>query len=551
MNFVSYLLYAMSINECLITEPNPELRLDIFQSINDKGLELHDIDKIRARIKHRLVGEESSGTMEEWRSTLERFGGDKDDIQDMLKYFIAATEEKVSDISEANDAIMHVFDRTTPSDVNYTARLTKDDASELVSEVSEYSKYYKDIVDCRLDNTNRPLNDDDIKDLKRIMDRIGNRIGATQWRALAAYIYMDVDKNMQVDEGSDGVEERGQFLLEVFDAIEVVTLRQSISDHSGEAIEGVYTSTVQKFRGRDKDERFDSTQVVSDLVNEVEEKVEDLFEDGLIHHITKRTNWTSGNLTRCLFQRSTEIYLNDGDIEKEIRNYEDIDIEHILPKTPISDESERSEASSDPGKYAWLDYFFKVGEKEIPVAENVQNLKNNNVDTLRNSQVEQEDLEEDDANIDDIHTTQNEISGRFIDDISNLIFLVDTDNESIQNKMFSKKIPVYWDDYYIDIMVNDFLKNSDESGFFESDITDVERSEIERLSTGTASDTIAQKVDKAWNYDIMFERKEKLIKQLLKYIEFSVKEDEFDGLDDQIRQKVTDDKERRIECRNF
>ncbi|SFR97478.1 Protein of unknown function [Halomicrobium zhouii] len=564
MNFSSFVLHAIAVDRCLITEPNPDLRLDIFQSINDKGLALHDVDKIRARIKHRLVGSGSSGVMEEWRETLARFDGDKDDIKEMLKYFVAAKEDSVNKISEANNAVMQVFDRSTPERSNVTPLLTQDNAENLVTEVSTYSKYYDDLYQCEFNHFDRSIDDNNRKEVKRILNRVGKKIEAEQWQALGPFVYMMVDQGAPEDYDEEDI---GNFLFEVFDAIEVLTLRQSISDHSGEAIEGVYVNAVQNFNNRSSDQ-FDATKIVLDIVEDASNQTEDLFEDGMIYHAVKNRNWTSSDLGRCILQRTTSRYLKEEDMGLEVRDYSDVDVEHILPQTPISDEAGRSASSSEPGKYAWLDYFFRVNEtdEDSQIAQAIKVLKDQSISSLQASDVDSDDLG-DEVNEDEILNIQEEVFKRFVDDIANLLILVNQDNQELGNKLLSKKLPVYWRDTYIKVIINDFFSNEENSPFIESEYVNLDTGDVDEIrGEDHLSDDIAEQVDRSWTYEVMFERKVDMVHQILKRLTFNLEPDssggdrdesvgvdksEFDGLRDQIKAAVDDDRERRISRRNF
>ncbi len=568
MNFAAYILHAITVDRCLITEPNPDLRLDIFQSINDKGKELHNVDKIRARIKHRLVGEDDAGTMDEWRDTLARFDGDKDDIEQMLKYFVAAIEDSVNDVTDAGKAVMQVFDRSTSDDSDITPRLTKDGATGLVSRVAEYSKYYTDIRDAELSHFDRAIDDDNRKEVKRMLDRVGNRIGATQWYALAPYVYMQLD-----EEAPDSYEEDdiGDFLYNVVDAIEVLTLRQSVSDRSGEAIEGVYVTTVQEFADRNGDSKFDSSKLVSDLVDATSNKAEDLFEDGLIYHMVKNRAWTSGELAQCIFQRATSRYLQEEvDPGRDIRDYSEVQIEHILPQTPISDTANRTAAADDPGAYAWLEYFFRTDatDEDSDITASVQTLIDEDVPSLKNGDLDSDALS-DDVDIDEIETIQDEIDKRFIDDIGNLLFLLDADNLDASNDLLSKKLPIYTKDDYLAVVVNDFFNGGEDSAFAASSHIEMRPEDFETLEDDSSDwdNDAAERVDRSWTYEGMFERKASMVYEILQRLTFNLKPadddegdegesteidtNEFEGLEDRVEEAVRSDRERRINRRNF
>jgi len=560
MNFTSFLLHSITVDRCLITKPNPDLRLDIFQSINDKGRPLHNVDKIRARIKHRLVNEDDSGPMDEWRNTLKRLGGNKNEIESMLVYFVASTEDEVDDISSARSELMNVFDRSNPAESNVEARLTNENAANLVTAVSDFSKYYKDLRDCELRHFNRQIDDANRQEIKRILDRVGNKIGASQWYALGPYIYMQTDKKMP---GDSDKEEVGDFLHALFDAIEVVTLRQSISDRSGAAIEGTFVGAVQGFRDRDTEDKFNSSMLVSELAENLQSKAPDLFEDGMIYQMVKNRAWTSGATAQCVLQRTTSKFLAENDIGLSVKDYSDIQVEHILPQSPISDRSGRSLSEDDIGEYAWLEYFFKTSDDSDspPIADATQILIDEEIPSLKSGDIDSDALS-DEIDEDDIEQIQDEVYDRFIDDISNLLLLVDFDNLDNSNDLLSKKLPVYSKDDYLPVVVNDFFNGGGESDFAGSEYIEMQDSDFEVLESDDLDwdSDAAERVDKSWTYDVMFERKSSLVYQILQYLTFDVNsteeessdiEDEFKGLQKRVKEAVDSDKERRIGRRAF
>jgi hypothetical protein len=556
MNFTAFVLHSIIVDRCLITGSDPDLRLDIFQSINDKGKPLHNVDKIRARIKHALVGEDDAGPMDEWRSTLKRHGGDKEKIEDMLQYYVAATEDGVESISDAGNALMDVFDRENQS--KFTGRLG-DDSAELVSEVSTFSKYYLDIQNGEFNHFSRSIDDSSRQDIKRMITRVGDKLGnVTQWYAFVPYVYMKTDQD--APESYDG-EDVGQFLYYVMDAVEVLQLRQSISERSGAATEGVYVETVQAFRALDSDKKFESSEVVSDLVSAARSQASELFEDGMIDRMVKNRGWTSKATGQCLLHRATGRYLADRDVGFSIRDFSDVHVEHILPQSPISDRSNRSAAGDPVGEYAWLKYFFRTDQEGMPpisaaveevIAEDVSTIESTNLDTSALS----EDTDED-----EISRILDEIDNRFVDDIGNLMLLSEPDNISSSNDLLSEKLPVYIKDDYIQIVVNDFFNDGRDSPFAASEHIEMTEDDFEQLESDTPEfeTAAANRIDRSWNYEIMFERKSGLVYELLQYIEFphvdaddeDAASPEFGDVRDRVEESVSDDRERRINRRNF
>lgn len=369
VNFTYFLLYSIIVSVNEITSSSTDVGLEIFELINDRGKELNDVDKIRARIKYVLNENTDSGVMNNWRETLDRFGGSKSEIKKMLKYYVGATEDNVDDVNEAGNALMDVFNQHSE---DYTARLSdRDSAKELVQDVYEFSEYYRYICDnniteeSRLHLENRSdLSNKKVAQVDRIIRRL-NDLGFTQWFVLGPRMCQNID---EIDEDDIVDDSKGEFLQKVFDAIEVIAIRQSMSGKSGEATEGVYTTAVQSLpdpENKAGESSYDSSTIANELAENLINQTPNLFGSGLISNMAEQKAWHSYTNSTISKELLTRIVNADRDEEKYGSGLwdedDDLTIEHVLPDTPISDNI-KSERDEDINRYEWLRIFFRLDE---------------------------------------------------------------------------------------------------------------------------------------------------------------------------------------------
>jgi len=371
VNFTYFVLYSIIVSVNEITSSSTDVGLEIFESINDRGKELNDVDKIRARIKYVLDEEADSGVMNNWRETLDRFGGTKSEIKKMLKYYVGATEDNVDDVNEAGNALMEVFNNHSE---DYEARLSdRDSAKELVQDVYDFSEYYYHICNNNMAEESRlhleersDLSNKKVAQIDRVIRRL-NDLGFTQWFVLGPRMCQKVDKADKDDIDDDS---KGEFLRKVFDAIEVIAIRQSMSGKSGEATEGIYTTAVQSLPNPENkvgDSSYDSSAIVNELAENLINQTPNLFGSGLISNMTEQKAWHSYTNSTISKELLTRIVNADRGEEKYGSAMwdedDDLTIEHVLPDTPISDNI-KSERGEDIGRYEWLQTFFKLDEVE-------------------------------------------------------------------------------------------------------------------------------------------------------------------------------------------
>jgi uncharacterized protein with ParB-like and HNH nuclease domain len=546
VNVSRYLFQTFVVDECRIELESPKLRMNIFESLNDKGLELGKTDLIRARIVNQLVGDtDEDAYIEKWEDTNEAFGGNNRQIETFLGYFVAATEN-VDTVSDANSHLMDVF--SVETDESVRARLeTPADTKELIDEISDFARYYKDITNSELKRSSSNFSAVE-KECTAILSRL-KRLGTTQWRPLGTYVYMQVDKAAG----------RQKFFRDTLRAIENLTFRQSISDYGGESIEGVYVRAVSEFRSKVEDDEIDPEDVfdidvlVQRIRDEANNQTQQLFGSGMIRSLVQHTNWTNDRV-RCLFWKMADAYQRDrpglGTFDID---YDNIHVEHILPQEPVKP------GATNP--LAWLKTFFKVDAPAVDGGETGMSVVVERLETeygIDSIKIDEEDDPE------ALQRYKNEIKTRFINDFANMIFLRGDLDSSIQNSLFARKMKAYLEDDFSQISVNRFFtSDGDDEGvgivdgeslLVPADLEELADTSINSTvdqTDNTAVSDIERRFNQYWTYEELFRRKEALVSDILDSLTFRVDEDEFDGLEATIAEEVQQDMERRIQRRNF
>lgn len=538
-NMGSYLLNMFIINMCEINKDIPKLRYDIFESLNGKGLDLHVVDHIRARLVNRVEGETRQDVIENWDEFTEKFGRDNDTIENVLGYYVAATEERPNTISDANDMLLDVFSNENDLD-NLRARLEKpEETKNLIQDINSFGSYFKDLDMAETARSDTMFSDEEREEIKNIFKRL-NKLRFDQWRVLGTFVYKEVDN----DHG------REDLLIRTLRAIETLSLRQSISGRSGAGVEGTYVETVESFRERlnddERDDEFDAELLVTDLTNEADSE---FFGTNMANTLIDKTNWSNDAL-RVLFQHVEETKqrreIERGEREEKDRSIlvlDNLDIEHVLPKSPIFDDSTSE-------RYRWLKEFFRTEHEDTPMSNAVETIIDQDVD----------DLEIKDSDTEEIERIKKQISKRFICDISNTIFLLAGDNRAEQNSLFSRKLKTYLDNDWDDRALNSFFSRSGdlfgsgnpipEEKLREFEDHDIDSS-LDQTDYGSVSD-IEQIINGSWNYENMFEGKKEQVKTILDHLVFETDPSEFSGdVESDIETQIERDKQRRINRQAF
>ncbi|RZV10503.1 uncharacterized protein with ParB-like and HNH nuclease domain [Natrinema hispanicum] len=525
INLKNYVLRSFVVSLCSIESEEATLRMNIFESLNDKGLDLAEIDLIRARILNRFAGEADADKYTEiWEDVIKSFGADSREIKRFLTYFIAATDESISKLSDVNKALLDVF-RTKEGESGADPRMeTADEARELLTEIGTFKQYYLDIKRGELTSAQS-----DISDIKRECEEILARLDGLrtiQWRPLVTYVYQSVDQSP----GGD------QLLLKVMRAVENISFRRVFVETPANTVEPLYVKATHEFRRLEGEDEFTASDLENFMVREAREAAPQMFGSGFVTTLVQKTEWGNKNLKNLLWKLSSEMHYEQSgasSISVEL-NLDSIHLEHVLPVNMLREDAH------DP--YAWLKSFFKTNDVDTQIANQVAELE----------QLDAVNLNDDSQAAQRAEDIISGIRDRFVRDLGNVILLREDINKSIQNRLFSRKLYRYLDDDFREIGANEYLT---ENG-------DLDRSKLDELQSSEIDFTIDEsneanlsEIEKYfnyyWNYQNSASRKADLIEDTLDSLTFSTQPDEFETAKNDIEDLVKRDMRNRLEDRRL
>ena len=571
INMFLVLLHAMRVVYAEFSLSDDEYKIEIFQSLNDRGKDLDVSDIIRARV----IASDASDP-HNWNDIVKRFSDDDDTVIQFLKNYLVA-EQGIASPSEED--VKSLFSLRKVGNPEITSLLL-DDPDTNLDMLNEYSERYHEIKEASLpDNTgeiNGLHNDDDQdEDLKaecEIIFKHLNKIGNV-WEPFVLTVY----KNFS-DETN-----QGQPMVGILRTVERIIYRYSFfgQDIASTIISDLFPNACQKYNSGDID-KYDSEDVREMLKRLLPNGLEG---DSVINQLVRKEGWTTTKV-ETLFLK----LLEDGLLEADTRGTytsghfwvnpdADLTVEHIFPQTYLIN-------ADVENRLAWLEHFFNGvgGGKTV-------------MQTIDGIDPDDPDLSEAD---------DDDIVDLFVHDIGNMLLLIRSDNSTVKNKLFSKKACFYYlvcrddlehaEEYLLqneirmDDVVNMIEELADEAGMndeklanvlgllidsrgggaiptitnelsrgiTESDLapTDYEDEvktavselmsfhSVDETDSGIGS-TVAQ-YNAMWNYEMLVQRKVYIIEKLLQSVTIDGYPNEFDS---DIQQLVVEDMKRRLDLR--
>ena len=494
-NVVNYVLNSFIVGYFEITSNRSSLMMNVFQILNDRGMNLKKVDIIRARIVSRLRenGNEDADDVEKFEAMIDTLDNDYGDVEDFLIDYITANEDGISSKTDVTKNLLEAFEQGTNGNRTVDPVLTtKEETRAFLEDAETYSEYYHRIID---PDRRIELRDDTREErVNEIITRL-NKLGYEQWRPLVLLVYSEVREN--------ATDENEAFFVDLLKVIENVSCRISLTNVYPSKQDPVYVAACQSFRRRP----FDRS-LFEEIVDDVKDRAQQLFFESFVDTVNENYDWSNAYARTLLWKMTSEtFYAADGAVENRL-NVDDIHLEHVLPQSPI-----RSGATADE-RYGWLRHFFGTEEGDSAVAAIIERL------------IADDSIEERDSQL-------REIADYFVHDLGNMVLLQSEDNISIGNKPFSEKILTYYDETDFEaIRVNEY---------FTTDGGEITETDIDRLR----SETPPRSLDGFWNYRRLTERKTALLEALLESVAFDgILDDEFEPYD--VPSKVARETNRRL-----
>ena len=530
LNVSRYLQHAFHVGEYVIRQAESDFRMQIFRILNDRGVELTKIDRIRAAVVNAFYDVEGGNDyIRKWESIVSGFGGEGGRIDDYLSVYLTTVDDDVDTIGDASGELTNAFD-TRKISGDATPQLNDPEkAKEFISRAEELVEYYKHITDPDLDPEDLHLAAHK-QEVQEILVRL-NEQGMDQWRPLVTALYYHADEKSTTDAAS---------LLNVVDAIEKLNFRRLLVSEDPNIFSSIFIEAVDEFGLSPLDdgglEDTVDRALVEYLIGETRSAAASLFGDRFVSLTTQAQDWNT-TPTKLLFGRMTHEHYREtgGNLERTL-DMSGIHIEHVLPQTPVSD-------SDDP---VWLPKFFSPAGTDEELTERV------------NRYLELEDRKRSDAEADLDEEEEKErakieefIQQRFIDDLGNFLLLGEGDNIRASNRPLSQKLPQYYNhvDEFTSIRPNRFFTPGE--GPIERDDLERLRAQYEAKHDDARGRTeidedLRENVNSLWTHETMKDRRVKLLLDILQTLQFDSLEDEFgmDTSEERVRAEIrelTDD----------
>ncbi|WEL23440.1 DUF262 domain-containing protein [Candidatus Nanohalovita haloferacivicina] len=421
INLKNYLLRSFIVGRVeIMSDSSPELRMNIFQSLNDRGLELTTVDLIRARIVNRFYRDDDEDEyVRIWERIVRDFGTDDKDIRRFIRTYLAAYEDGVSKLEEIDkDNILEAFSLKDRDSHEISSKIASiDDAKRFLQDLQRHAELYLDLVDYE----SAEFENLDEKNTKDILRRLG-KLGTRQWRPLILKAYSHVDEDSSKD------------FLNLLETVEKIFLRLAISEYRANTLESTFVVSAHKL-----DENLENS--VSVLLEEAEDDLSGLFGTDFVEVLIGSSNLSS-NAARLILEKVSDQLLDKNNAGRPIQEeivMKNTELEHILPQTFVREDSD------DP--LVWCRNFFASTDITL-------------------------------ESVDRGTEAYQLIKKEFIEDMANMILLKDVDNSASGNKPFSKKINYYYqDDYFENIPTNWYFTGSNPD--FSEDMLDATGSEDE------------------------------------------------------------------------
>jgi uncharacterized protein with ParB-like and HNH nuclease domain len=524
VNILNYVYNSYHVGEYLIREAEPDFRMKIFEILNDRGVDLSKIDRIRAAVVNAFFDTDvKEEYIEKWEYIVVSFATDDDAIDKYLSVYLSIIDDGIDKIGEASAELLNAFHtQTIESDVKPRLRHL-DEAKEFIDYAHELVDYYKHITSTELSPEDLKLADY-TEQCQEILVRL-NRQRMNQWRpfVLALYYHTNPDSKHEAER-----------FYNVLDTIEKLNLRRLLASENSTIFRGVFIDAVEEFNLSPIDENSTSEvyrESQQFLINQMRSSSSSLFGDRFIDILAQSQSWNP-ETARLLFGKTAQMHFdeNDSAVEQQL-NMSNIHLEHVLPQTPVDDDT-------DP---IWLRKFFKLNESpDTDIANRIERYI---------ELVQTDDLTDEEDRLKD--SIFEFIKQRFIDDIGNFILLRDSDNISASNRPFAEKVPEYYSEIegYASIYPNRYF--TAEYGDFDRDKLDRLREQHDEGGIVNVDDEVVTYFNSFWNYEALQERRIDLLLDILGTLQFDNTDDEFGIKSDikQVRQDISRKTEQEFEKR--
>lgn len=417
MNLVFVLLHSLRIVYAEFGIPNKQYKIDIFQSLNDRGEDLTIPDLIRARIIAKGITEDDS-----WSKIYDRFDGDAEDINNFLKQFLTAKQSLIKPDNQDVESLFALHEATL-GDADSILNNEVSTAKSKLQEVEAYSQRYEEITKASLPDdpdeklgsfTDRPDTSEDEEERLRsecetLFEHL-NQVGSV-WEPVVLSLYYDFSNTSG----------RGAELNKILKTIVKIIYRYA---PFGEGISSSINRTYMHKMSKEYNDRNLSIHNPDDVRELFKQALPDELEiEEVARRFVNKRNWTTDTL-RNIYTRHIDIKLSSSSGSSQYiqaqfeRNDETpLTIEHTFPSSLGLNESIENPKS-------WIKTYFDP----VPEDEAVQTI----IDELSENNPE---ISEEDRKV---------LREKFVNDIGNTMPLARAENSSVSDRLYSKKLAYYF-----------------------------------------------------------------------------------------------------------
>lgn len=533
INLSHYIQNSYHVGEFIIRNAAPDFRMQIFEILNDRGLELTKIDRIRAAVVNAFFdADDRQEYVDKWEDIVVAFATDDDQIDDYLSVYLSIVDPEIETVGEASAELTNAFaTRNLESDVRPRLRHL-DDARDFLDHAHDLVQHYKDITNSALEPTDLVLAEAHEK-CQEVLVRLNDQ-QMNQWRPfiLALYHHTVTDSNAN-----------GEQLYHVLDTVEKLNFRRLLVGEDPNIFQEVFIETVHRFslspELEDRENVYDNS--CRHLIDEIRSSNPSMFSDRFVDIVTQAQAWNPQNAKLLFGKIANEHFREDGMYVERRLNMGSIHLEHVLPQSLIHD-------ADDP---VWLTEFFQLGDDEVEIADAIGTY----IELYRRND---DELSEDERQRCD--SIEEFITQRFVNDLGNFLLLRDSDNIKASNLPLVEKMPQYFDtgEDFRSIHPNRYFTET-EGVVDRGKLKDLlEQSQaVQRGERDEIDPILADYFNSLWTYEALQDRRVGLLEDTLDIVEFEQLDDEFglasdrDGVRDQIRKQTEREFEKRLSLRSL
>lgn len=499
-NLNNYLQKSYYIGRFQIREAEPDFRMQIFEILNDRGLELTKIDRVRANVVNTFFDEpDRDEYIGKWEDIVTAFGTNSNRIETYLAVYLSIIDNEVSSTSEANSELLNAFSsRNIESDV--TPRLeSPTTAREFLDKAKELVSYYKDITNPKIDDNDLDIHQEFQDQCHEVLVRL-DELGTSQWHPLILSLYYET---------STTPEGNAKKFYDVLETTEKLIIRRLIIEANPNIFNNVFIDGAHQFqiaRNGGEDPYKSARQHIVDVV---QSNSSQLFADSFVDIMAQKYDWDT-TYAKILFEKVSNQKFRErpAAVGREL-DMDQLHLEHILPKNLVR----------ESGDTTWPTQFFKLDDEKSDITDEVKTY----IELATADDLEDEEEQR-------MKEIESYLTDRFINDIGNYLLLRDSNNISASDQPLADKLPNYYSepDDFRDIHVNRYF--TPENPDFDEGKLEALLEQSREVTSGRRNHVDNELVDHFngfWTYESLQDRRIDLIIDILESLSFDEIDDEF------------------------